>query len=315
MSLTFIEIPSIHNKKNIQLSYQTFGLPIGTAPVVLVNHALTGNSLVTGDLGWWTDLIGSNKTIDTNKYTIVAFNIPGNGYDNNPDNLIEDFELFTTKTVAQYFWDGLKQLQINSLYAIIGGSLGGAIAWEMSFIYPDKIQKLIPIATNYKVSDWLIANVFIQESILKNSKAPIQDARHHAMLLYRCPEGINQKFQGEFILENNQYKVENWLEYHGDALNARFKLPAYKLMNHLLKTIGVKFTVLDLEHWAIKYQGELHIISVNTDLMFTAHEQKQTYNQIKNKCKVRYSEIQSIHGHDAFLIEYNQISQFIKSHF
>ena len=64
----------------IVLSYQLFGQPIGTAPLVLVNHALTGNSQVTGENGWWKSLIGENKTIDTNKYTILAFNIPGNGY-------------------------------------------------------------------------------------------------------------------------------------------------------------------------------------------------------------------------------------------
>ena len=67
--------------KTINLSYQTFGKPLGTAPVVLVNHALTGNSNVAGKDGWWKALIGKNKVIDTNVYTVLAFNIPGNGYD------------------------------------------------------------------------------------------------------------------------------------------------------------------------------------------------------------------------------------------
>jgi homoserine O-acetyltransferase len=54
-------------------------LPLHT--IVLVNHALTGNSQVVGDTGWWNDLIGVNKTIDTTKYTVLAFNVPGNGFD------------------------------------------------------------------------------------------------------------------------------------------------------------------------------------------------------------------------------------------
>ena len=62
---------------NLQLSYQLFGKKLGTAPIVLVNHALTGNSDVAGENGWWKDVVGFEKTIDTNFYTILAFNIPG----------------------------------------------------------------------------------------------------------------------------------------------------------------------------------------------------------------------------------------------
>lgn len=67
--------------QDIELSYQLFGQELHSAPIVLVNHALTGNSNVTGDGGWWSALIGEGKCIDTNKYTILSFNIPGNGYD------------------------------------------------------------------------------------------------------------------------------------------------------------------------------------------------------------------------------------------
>ena len=65
----------------LKLSYQLFGNPLGTAPVVLVNHALTGNSNVAGKDGWWQDLVGEDKVIDTKLYTILSFNIPGNGFD------------------------------------------------------------------------------------------------------------------------------------------------------------------------------------------------------------------------------------------
>ncbi|HLV41936.1 MAG TPA: hypothetical protein VKY37_06640, partial [Brumimicrobium sp.] len=61
----------------IPLSYEVFGKELYTAPIVLVNHALTGNSNVAGEDGWWTDLVGENKVIDTLKYTVLAFNIPG----------------------------------------------------------------------------------------------------------------------------------------------------------------------------------------------------------------------------------------------
>ncbi|HMI07545.1 MAG TPA: hypothetical protein VK528_08375, partial [Flavobacterium sp.] len=83
-------VPENGKLQNVSLFYQTFGPELGTAPVVLVNHALTGNSNVTGKNGWWNDLIGKEKTIDTNYFTVIAFNIPGNGFDGDFANLISN---------------------------------------------------------------------------------------------------------------------------------------------------------------------------------------------------------------------------------
>ena len=90
---------------DIQLSYQLFGQELGAAPIVLVNHALTGNSDVAGENGWWKDIIGTKKTIDTNNYTILAFNIPGNGFDG---FVIENYKSFIARDVANLFLIGLK---------------------------------------------------------------------------------------------------------------------------------------------------------------------------------------------------------------
>ena len=90
---------------------------MNTAPIVLVNHALTGNSNVIGEQGWWNDLIGESKTIDTNKYTILAFNVPGNGYDGFG---IENYQDFNARDIARIFNQGIIALQISQLFAIIG---------------------------------------------------------------------------------------------------------------------------------------------------------------------------------------------------
>ena len=111
-----------------ELSYQLFGCPLHTAPIVLVNHALTGNSNVSGESGWWSSLIGPKKTIDTNNYTVLAFNIPGNGFDGKRDNLITNYKDYVAKDIANIFLCGLEFLGIDQLHSIIGGSLGGGIA-------------------------------------------------------------------------------------------------------------------------------------------------------------------------------------------
>lgn len=303
-------------KKNLPLFYQVFGKPIGKAPLVLVNHALTGNSQVTDENGWWKDLIGKNKTIDTNHFTVLAFNIPGNGYDGLKENLIHNYTHFTARDIAKIFWKGLEQLKVENLFSVIGGSLGGGIAWEMAVINPIAIENLIPIASDWKASDWVIANTLIQDEILNNSIYPIPDARSHAMLLYRTPQSLKQKFNREKNELKNIFQIESWLIHHGEKLQKRFQLASYKMMNHLIKTIDITRNRKDFVTVAKVIQSNIHIIAVDTDYFFTADENRETYEDLKKvKQNVFYHEINSIHGHDAFLIEYEQLGSILNKIF
>jgi len=297
---------------SINLSYQTFGKALHSAPVVLVNHALTANSNVIGELGWWNDLIGENKCIDTKSYTILAFNIPGNGYDNKPENLIENYKDFTARDISKLFALGLEKLKIKKLFAVIGGSVGGGIAWELAALKPHLIEHLIPVATDWRSTDWLIANCHIQEAILNNSSSPLADARMHAMTLYRTPESLTQKFE-RTKKDNTLFNIESWLNYHGDNLSNRFNLSAYKMMNQVLKTIDIAKGRPSFIEVASKISSNIHIITINSDLFFKAEENWNTYVELKSvKENVNIHEIKSIHGHDAFLIEFDQLAKFLK---
>ena len=290
-----------HQDKTQVLSYEVYGQGLHTAPIVLVNHALTGNSTVCGNDGWWKDLIGENKAIDSNKYTILAFNIPGNGFGN---ELIEDYKSIDVQQVAQLFLLGLEALKVEQLFALIGGSLGGGIAWQMATLQPEITQHLIPVATHYLSSDWIIANCLIQEQLLLNSSQPIHDARLHAMLCYRTPASFKSRFDRTVNEGLKCFNVESWLLHHGKKLQERFQQSAYNVMNHLLRTINV--TNLEV------IQAQITLISVDTDLFFTPQDIKESYKKLQELNKeVRYHEIESIHGHDAFLIEYKQLKNII----
>lgn len=298
--------------QNIQLSYQLFGKPLHDAPIVMVNHALTGNSNVCGHDGWWTDLIGENKCIDTNAYTILAFNIPGNGFDSNENHLIDNYKDYKARTIAKLFAQGLQILNINKLYALIGGSVGGGIAWELAALKPDLIEHLIPIACDWKSTDWLIANCHIQEAILNHSNQPLADARMHAMTLYRTPESLTSKFQ-RTEASKSRFNVESWLDYHGKALNQRFNLSAYKLMNQILKTIDITRNKGSFTEVVRSIKSSIHIVTIASDLFFKTEENWNTYVDLKLiKDNVSISEIKSIHGHDAFLMEYQQLTEILK---
>ena len=299
--------------QDIDLSYEQFGKKLHTAPIVLVNHALTGNSNVTGKDGWWSALIGDGKCIDTKKYTILCFNIPGNGHDK---FVIDNYKDFVAGDIAHIFLEGLRQLEIKSLFAIIGGSLGGGIAWEMAALNPKLTAHLIPVASDWKSTDWLIGNCQIQEQFLVNSKQPVHDARMHAMLCYRTPESFKERFKRSTNEELQVFNVESWLLHHGEKLQERFQLSAYKLMNQLLRTIDV---VRDGDQNFLKLQNSdtnIHIIGVDSDLFFTAKENKDTFKQLAQaNSNVTYGEVQSLHGHDAFLIEFEQMQKLLNSIF
>lgn len=300
---------------NLKLSYQFFGTDSANAPIVLVNHALTGNSEVTGENGWWNTLIGSGKCIDTNYFRILSFDIPGNGY-TEETGLIQYYKDFVARDIAKIFIRGIEHLKIDKLFAAIGGSLGGGIAWEMAALEPNLIRHLIPIASDWKSSDWLVANCFLQERILENSSQPIQDARIHAMLCYRTPFSLKAKFQRTRNREKDMFNTESWLLHHGEKLQARFQLSAYKLMNQLLKTIDITRVREPLEKVVSTIHSSIHIISINSDVFFTPDENRETYERLKHiKPDVYYDEIDSIHGHDAFLIEYEQLSLLLRNIF
>jgi len=318
--LQYFNIPNYTTKtgktSSLKMSYQLFGKPLYEAPIVLINHALTGNSNVTGESGWWTPIVGPGKVIDTNLYTVLAFNIPGNGQDQNPSNLIENYKDFTAGDIAQIFALALEDLKITQLFAVIGGSVGGGLSWELAALKPDLIEHLIPIASDWKSTDWLLANCHIQDRILNNSSEPLADARMHAMLLYRTPESLKSKFDRTLQDGEAIFAVESWLNYHGNILNERFQLAAYKMMNQVLRTIDITHGKEEFIKVASKIKSNIHIVTINSDLFFKPEENWETYVDLKiHKENITISEIQSIHGHDAFLIEFAQLEVILEGVF
>lgn len=309
-------IPDFKNSagtlQKIHVSYRLFGKDPETSPVVLVNHALTGNAHVTGEDGWWKELVGPEKVIDTNRFSILSINIPGNGADGNRAHLLHNYTEFTLEDIARIFELVLEELRISSLFAAIGGSIGGALAWQLAVQNPGLIQNLIPIATDLKSTDWVLGQCKVQDQILNNSVDPLHDARMHAMTFYRTPASFSAKFRRKRNVENFQFEVANWLSYHGRKLEGRFELAAYKLMNHLLTTIDVSAGNGEPSAAAQKISGNIHLVGIDSDLFFLSEEIKATYRELSEvKKNVSYHEIKSIHGHDAFLIEYPQLIQIL----
>ncbi len=289
--------------QNLTVSYQVYGQKLHSAPIIIVAHALTGNSdLQDKKDGWWRGLLGKDKLFNFEEFTIIVFNILGNGFDG---TMIDNYKDFTLKDVAKTWLLTLEQLNIEAIHAIIGGSLGGSLAWEFAALKQGYLKYLIPIASNNTPTNWLLAFTHTQESILLNSNKPLEDARKMAMLFYRNPNSFSRKFELE---KNNEgmFMVESWLDYHGEKLNERYEVKAYLMMNHLMKTVGVGLDEMK------KIDAKVIQIGVSSDLLYPKDEILKTRMDLDElNIENEYFEIKSTDGHDAFFIEQKQIEKFL----
>jgi homoserine O-acetyltransferase len=274
----------------------------------LVNHALTGNSSVTS---WWSEIVGAGKPIDLELYTVLAIDIPGNGFDGRTEHLIYNYQDWCLGDVALAFAEAIQTLQISRIEIGIGGSIGGALLWELIAIRPKLFRTIIPIAADWKAADWLIACCHVQETILSNSNHPLQTARQHAMTFYRSPQGMKQKFNRQKV--GDKFKVNQWLDYHGKSLEERFSLPSYRLLNHLLWNTDASHDFDgSIEKVVSQSDTSIHLIAIDSDGFFMAQEDRETYELLKSQHDIFYHELQSPHGHDAFLIEHDQVTGILE---
>ena len=295
---------------SLTLTYQVAGPALGTAPIVLVCHALTGNSAVAGPEGWWAKLIGPGQTIDTIRYTILSIDIPGNEYAGSAP--LDDPSLLSVRDVARLWLLVLRELRVDQLYALIGPSLGGGIAWQIAALEPTLAEYLFPIATDYKASDWLLAQTEVQRLILDHSDCPIHDARVHAMLTYRTPESLIGRFEGK-TTDSGLPRVLDWLDYHGRTLEGRFSLSAYRVMTFLTSTIHAAESEKELTRIA----SDIHLVAIDSDRLFPYIIACETIERLRcsGKARAELHTIVSDHGHDAFLIEYDQLCRIMSPFF
>ncbi len=303
--------------KNLVLSYEIFGQPIRAGkPVVLVCHALTGNSTVAGEHGWWNQLIGFDRLVSLHDYTVVGINIPGNGYAGEAPLGFDHFKHLTVRDIAALFVQTLKALGVKQLHVSIGGSLGGAISWEIAVSFPDFVKCIVPIATDWKASDWVLAFNKVQQQILRHSTQPVHDARMMAMMFYRTPESFQLRFNRSWNDELDMPNIESWLLHHGKKLEGRFGLDAYLLMNHYLSSHDISRGHGSFAEATAQLKARVVMVSIDSDLFFQPASNRETAQVLQQHgLNAVYREITSIHGHDGFLIEYDQLNKLLEDVF
>jgi len=296
------------------------------------------SKLNKGNRGWWDELIGEGKLFDTEKYFVISSNILGSCYGTTGPVSIKNifnknygmnFPTVIVRDMVKLQKGLIDHLNVKKLATIAGGSLGGMQVLEWAVMYPEIVNSIIPIATSAQHSPWAISLNETSRHAIKNDpkwmngnyKSQPYDglslARKIAMISYRSMESFEQKFSRERKDENsskldteNIFQIESYLNHHGDKLNQRFDANTYINLSHAMDLHDVALNRGNLFEVLGSIKVPTLSVGISSDILYPAEEQKNIANLIPN---AEYAEIDSIHGHDGFLIEFDQMTNIIGS--
>ena len=313
--------------EDFTVAYTTYGsLNSDASNVIWVVHALTGDSNAAD---WWSGIVGEKAIYNFTNHYIICANLLGSCYGStnplseNPKTGLpyyDRFPLVSTRDLANSLELLRTHLKIDSIHTLIGGSLGGQVALEWAFILGKKLQHAIIIASTAKTSPWVIGfNEAQRMAIAADStwgqnhqdagKKGLEAARAVAMLSYRNPSDLNTK-QKESEEKLDNFLAASYLRYQGAKLANRFQAFSYWTLTKAMDSHDIGRGRGSVEVALKAIQARLLAVGVNSDLLFLAEEARFLSQAVPAG---HYGEIVSTAGHDAFLIEFAQLSKLIES--
>lgn len=329
---------------DVIMTFETWGeLNADKSNVILVEHALTGDSHVVGEAGpgqptagWWPGLIGPGATLDTDEFFVVAINVLGGCRGSSgpasahPDGGVwgSRFPQVTIRDQVRAEAAVIAALGIDRLHAVIGGSMGGMRAAEWIASYPSAVERALIVASTAKATADQIACGHLQlQAIFADPEFHGGDyarfgttpqiglglARQIAHCSYRSATELEMRFgtspQGEEEpLEGGRYAVQSYLDYHGKKLTARFDAMAYVRLTQAMATHDIGRDRGGVEAVLRRYPGKLIVAAVDSDRLFPV---SASVAMVRGYGRGRLRMIHSPYGHDGFLIEADQIASLV----
>jgi homoserine O-acetyltransferase/O-succinyltransferase len=276
--------------------------------LVVVFHALTGSADAVGD--WWQALIGPGKAIDTHRYAVLCTNLLGSCYGTTGPNEEErrPFPLVTTRDMARLIHLLVEELDVRSVELAIGGSLGGMVAMEWAASYPQLTRSTMVLAAPAAHTAAAIGWNHIQRRMIAAAgEDGLEIARMVAMMTYRTADEFSARFarsQGE----DGTYEVEAYLDRHGEKLRARFDVHSYLTLLDAMDSHDVGRGRGGLEAALGRVAGRLIGVGIPGDVLYSAEDVREWTLAAGGE----YYEIHSVRGHDAFLLEPDQVTRLVE---
>ncbi len=328
--------------QDIQVSYESWGeLNDARDNAVLVIHPLAFDCHATGDytgqdLGWWERLIGPGRAIDTERHFVVCPNLLGGCYgttgprfparDGTP--YLDRFPLLTPLDMMRVQRSFLKQLGIDHLRLVIGASMGGMLAWEWAIEAGADVDLVAIIAAPLRTTPLQIGWNWLQrrgvELDINGNEASSawgqMVARGVGMLSYRSAVSLDEKFGREWyrppgatLGERGMFNVESWLRHQGRKSVRRFDPYTYILFTRAMDLFDVSdrrgSVVTALEQVACRTL----VVGISSDQLYPVADVHLGADILNHMGKpVAFAEIRSPHGHDAFLLETEQLSSILR---
>ena len=327
----------------LSIAYQTYGtLNADKSNAILICHALTGDQHVanvhpvTGKPGWWQVMVGPGKPIDTNRYFVIASNVVGgcmgttgpaslSPSTNRPYGL--DLPLVTIRDMVRAQAMLIDSLGIDSLFCVIGGSMGGMQVLQWAASYPERVFAAMPIATAAKHSSQNIAFHEVgRQAIMADPEwrdgrymdfgvSPTKGlavARMAAHITYLSDEALQRKFgrklqdrEAPTFTFSADFQVENYLRYQGTSFVDRFDANSYLYVTR----------ACDYFDLADDYNGSLAlafkgtksrfcVVSFTSDWLYPTAASRAIVHALNAAgASVSFVEIETDRGHDAFLLD------------
>jgi homoserine O-acetyltransferase len=346
--------------ENYDLVVETYGkLNAKASNAILICHALNASHHVAGinpndpsDIGWWDNMVGPNKPIDTNQFFVIGVNNLGSCFGSTGPMSIDpktnqpygaSFPVLTVEDWVNAQARLADRLGIQQFAAVMGGSLGGMQAMSWATQYPNRIAHCVVIASTPKLSAQNIAfNEVARNAILSDPdfhggdyykhgvvpKRGLRIARMVGHITYLSDDDMAEKFGRDLqraagapdeyrFSFDVEFAVESYLRHQGDKFSGYFDANTYLLITRALDYFDpAKRYGGDLSRALAEARANFLVVSFSTDWRFSPDRSREIVKALlDNKANVSYAEIDAPHGHDAFLLDDTRYHNLIRAYF
>ncbi|HVZ65625.1 MAG TPA: alpha/beta fold hydrolase [Lacunisphaera sp.] len=300
--------------------------PLKDVPTVLLVHALTGSAQAGGAGGWWEPVLGPGRVIDPAHYRILCLNNLGSCYGSSGPGVegfpaAKDLDL-TSIDISRAILQSLDRLGLGKVHLTTGGSLGGMVTLALAALDPQRFERVLPLATSVSASAWVVGWNHVARQILRLDPGypdkvgrGLEIARQLAMLTYRAEAGLDQRQPrpAKPVPARTGYPVQSYLEHQGAKLRNRFDAQAYELqltaMDHhdLLQPLPG-----DNRPAISRVRASALVVDIDSDQLFTPVQAETLALQLRAAgAYVERTTVRSVHGHDAFLMEWDTLAPIL----